>query len=119
MDVVNLSQKFEGVKEYWDPKIIAKINNYEVKIAKITGSFMDHSHSNSDELFYVLKGEIKIEFTGKEVALKAGEMLVVPKGTVHKPVVPKGEAEIMMIELSGTVNTGDAGGDRTVEAQWI
>lgn len=86
---------------------MAAVNNHEVKVAKIKGAFIWHSHPNSDELFYILNGEITLEIeNAPTVQLQKGDIFVVPKGVRHKPVANE-EAEILMMEMEGTLNTGD------------
>ncbi len=116
---INFQEKFNKFSEYWSPKIIAQMNDYHFKIAKIQGEFVWHSHPETDEVFIVIQGEMQIAFRGGISLLKEGEMLVVPKGVEHKPVAEE-ECHILMIEPAGTVNTGDAGGEHTIEeAEWI
>ncbi|KAF5963211.1 cupin 2 conserved barrel protein [Fusarium bulbicola] len=92
--------------EKWSPRLIASVNDHHVKVAKIDGSFIWHSHSDSEELFYLLSGKLTMEIQGEEpVVVKEGDMYVVPKGVTHKPVAEN--AVIMMVEREGTVNTGD------------
>ncbi|KZW02491.1 hypothetical protein EXIGLDRAFT_458678 [Exidia glandulosa HHB12029] len=84
-----------------------------MKVARLEGSFMMHAHHDTDELFYVLKGTLRIELEGaeqKEVVLNPGDVFVVPRGMRHKPIVDEGVAEIMLLEKAGVVNTGDAEG---------
>lgn len=116
---INLAEKFRKFTDHWSPKIIARMNDYHVKLGKIQEEFIWHSHDNTDELFLVLEGEMKIELREGSVKLKAGEMFVVPKGAEHKPSAEK-ECHILMVELAGTRNTGSAGGERTTEDNvWI
>lgn len=100
--------------ETWSPRLVAAINDHHVKVAKIDGPFIWHAHPNSDELFYVLAGELRMEIEGQDaVAMKEGDMFVVPRGARHRPVGEK--ATIMMVEHESTVNTGDQiGSERTV-----
>lgn len=100
--------------ETWSPRLVAAINDHHVKVAKIDGPFIWHAHPNSDELFYVLAGELRMEIEGQDaVAMKEGDMFVVPRGVRHRPVGEK--ATIMMVEHESTVNTGDQiGSERTV-----
>lgn len=90
------------------------MNDSNVKIAKLLGEFIWHAHPDSDELFLVVSGAIRMELRDQSVELGEGDVFVVPKGVEHRPVA-ESEASVLMIELKGTVNTGDAGGDRTVE----
>ena len=116
---INFTEKFSLFTEHWSPKIIAQMNDYHFKIAKIQGAFVWHSHPETDETFIVMQGKMKIEFPDGAITLKAGEMCVVPKGVEHKPIAEE-ECHILLIEPSGTVNTGNAGGEMTVETTaWI
>ena len=116
---INFAEKFNSFSEQWSPKIIAQMNDYHFKIAKIQGEFVWHSHSETDETFIVIHGEMQIQFQEGAVTLKAGEMFIVPKGMEHKPIAEE-ECHILMVELAGTINTGDAGGQMTIEeTAWI
>jgi mannose-6-phosphate isomerase-like protein (cupin superfamily) len=95
------------------------LNDYHLKIAKIQGEFVWHSHPETDELFLVVDGELNIHLRDGLLQLKPGELCVIPKGVEHKPSAG-GECQILMVEPAGTLNTGDAGGDRTIdENAWI
>lgn len=116
---VNLQKKFEIISEFWEPKIIAQMNDYHLKLAKISGDFVWHSHSETDEVFMVLEGKMSIEFRDGEVTLKNSNIFVVPKGVEHRPHSDE-ECKIMLIEPKDTINTGDAGGEMTAENDiWI
>jgi mannose-6-phosphate isomerase-like protein (cupin superfamily) len=116
---INLEEKLDKFSEHWSPKIIAQMNNYHFKLVKFQGDFVWHSHADTDEVFIALDGEMSIEFRDGKVALKAGEMFVVPRGVEHKPFA-KEECKIMLVEPAGTINTGDAGGELTTEENvWI
>ncbi len=116
---INFKQKFTLFSEQWSPKIVAQMNDYQFKLAKIQGEFVWHSHPETDEAFIVVSGEMVIALRDGEVSLKEGEMYVVPKGVEHKPNAEQ-ECQILLVEPSGTVNTGDAGGERTEEKlEWI
>ena len=106
-DKINLKEKLSKFSEHWSPRIIAEMNDYQFKLVKIKGDFVWHNHDNTDEVFIVLEGEMKIEFKDKTVDLKEGEIFVVPKGVEHKPYAEK-ECKIMLVEPKGVVNTGDA-----------
>ena len=119
MKAINLADKFSLFSEQWSPKIIAEMNDYHFKLAKIQGDFVWHTHHDTDEVFLVIDGRMDIEFQDGSVALQAGELLVVPKGVAHKPFAQE-ECLIMLVEPAGTVNTGDAGGERTAQDDvWI
>ncbi len=116
---INLNEKLTRFSERWSPKIIAQMNNYHFKLAKVAGEFVWHQHPETDEVFLILDGELTIEFRDGAVHLQAGEMYVVPKGVAHKPVAAS-ECSIMLIEPAGTINTGDVGGERTAASDvWI
>ncbi len=119
LDVVTLAEKFATFSEHWQPRIVGQVNDLHIKIAKIEGEFVWHSHADTDEFFLVHKGSFVMEYRDRKVALKAGDIHVVPKGVEHRPVAAE-ECEIVMIEPAGTLNTGDAGGERTVaEPEWV
>lgn len=104
---INLVQKLALITEQWRPRIVARMNDYDLRLAKIEGDFVWHSHPDTDEVFIVVQGELRIDFRDGDVRLGAGEMYVVPRGVEHKPFAAA-ECAILLIEPSGTVNTGDA-----------
>lgn len=119
VEKVNLAQKFSLFHELWTPKVIGEVNGQHMKLARIKGEFVWHAHEDADELFLLVEGSLKILIPDGEVVLSPGELVVIPKGMQHKPVAEE-EALIMMIEPVGTVNTGDAPGERTVaELEYI
>ena len=104
---INLQEKLTKFSEHWSPKIIAQMNNYHFKLAKVQGEFVWHDHPDTDEVFVVVHGELDILFRDGKVSLSEGEMFVVPKGVEHKPVAEQ-ECHILLIEPAGLVNTGNA-----------
>ncbi|MCP3755882.1 cupin domain-containing protein [Streptomyces sp. TBY4] len=112
--VVNIAEKLAGFTEQWAPRRIARINDYEVKIAKIQGEFVWHTHEDTDELFLVVSGTLTLRLRTGDVVLNPGEIYVVPRGVEHCPQAD-GETAILLFEPSGTANTGEQGGDRTRE----
>ena len=86
MDPVNLAAKFAEFSEHWSPKIVGRVDDYDVKIVKLEGEFVWHKHDDEDELFLVIDGVMSIEMRDETVDLKAGEMFVVPRGVEHKPM---------------------------------
>ena len=117
--VINFEEKLAKITEQWSPKIVAQLNDYHLKLVKLQGDFVWHSHPDTDEAFLVLKGELTIDFRDGSAKLGRGELLVVPQGVEHKPRA-EGECHVMLIEPAGTLNTGDAGGDWTVEnPDWL
>jgi mannose-6-phosphate isomerase-like protein (cupin superfamily) len=116
---INLEDKLSKFSEQWQPKIIAQMNDYHFKIAKVQGEFIWHDHPETDEVFIVLKGTLQLQLRDGIVVLNEGEMYVVPKGVEHKPVA-ESECHILLIEPAGTVNTGDVVSDRTAANDvWI
>lgn len=116
---INLIDKFSKFSEHWSPKVVAEMNDYQFKLAKIKGDFVWHDHKDTDEVFMVVEGSMRIDFRDGKVELKQGELFVVPKGVEHKPFA-ENECKIMLIEPRGVTNTGDEGGDRTAEGNvWV
>lgn len=105
---VNLEQQFARFQEHWSPKIVAGLNDYDVKLVKILGEFVWHQHDETDELFLVTAGRLRIRLEGQEdVVLGPGELVVVPRGVRHCPVADE-ETRLVLLEPRGTANTGDA-----------
>jgi mannose-6-phosphate isomerase-like protein (cupin superfamily) len=118
-EAINFNEKLSKFSEHWKPKIIAQMNNYHFKVVKLRGEFVWHKHDDTDEVFIVLDGEMSIAFKDGSVLLKSGEMFVVPKGKEHKPIA-EDECKVMLVEPTGTINTGDAGGEMTADNNvWI
>ena len=116
---VNLAEKFALFSEHWTPKIIAELNDYQIKIVKVKGDFVWHDHSDTDEFFFVIEGTLFIEFENKTMELNTGELYVVPKGVQHRPYALE-ECKVMLIEPRGVVNTGDAESNLTASNDvWI
>jgi mannose-6-phosphate isomerase-like protein (cupin superfamily) len=105
--VINLGEKFGSFADHWNPRIVGGYNGNELRVAKLQGDFTWHSHAETDELFFVVKGEIGIEFRDGVRRLSAGEMIVVPRGTEHRPFA-ESEAEVLLIDREGEPNTGGA-----------
>jgi mannose-6-phosphate isomerase-like protein (cupin superfamily) len=116
---IDLAGKFARFSEHWSPRIVARMNDYHFKLVKIQGEFVWHSHAETDEVFIVLDGAMTIHFRDGAVALRAGEMFVVPKGVEHKPSAA-GECRVMVVEPAGTINTGDHPGALTAPDEvWV
>jgi len=116
---IRLAEKVDRLSEQWQPHVVAEMNDYQFKVVRIEGDFVWHSHSDTDETFIVLDGELRIDFRDGDVTLGAGEMVVVPKGVEHKPFAAR-EVKLLLIEPRGVVNTGDEGGERTAQNDvWI
>jgi mannose-6-phosphate isomerase-like protein (cupin superfamily) len=119
MKKINLEDKLSKFSEHWSPKVIAEMNDYQFKLVKIEGEFVWHDHPDTDEVFIVIEGTMKIEFEDQTIELNEGEMLVVPKGVRHKPY-SEAECKVMLVEPRGVVNTGDAEGNLTApNDDWI
>jgi len=109
---IDLDEKFALFSEHWSPKVVARLNDYEIKLVRIKGEFVWHTHEDTDELFLVFDGKLTIQLRDGDVVLGPGEMYVVPRGVQHCPLAA-GEVRAMLIEPTGVVNTGDAGGPLT------
>ena len=119
MPSINFKEKLAKFSDHWSPRVIAELNDYQFKLAKIQGDFIWHSHPETDEAFIVLEGSLVIEFRDGRVELSPGEMFVVPRGVEHKPIAEH-ECSLLLVEPKGTLNTGDAGGERTAAQElWI
>ena len=119
MKKINLKSKFNKFNDLWSPKVIAEMNDYQFKLVKIKNDFVWHKHHDTDEVFIVVEGTIHIEFEDKTIEVNEGEMIVVPKGTKHKPYARE-EAKIMLVEPSGVINTGDNQGHLTApNDEWV
>ncbi|MFT7484276.1 MAG: mannose-6-phosphate isomerase-like protein (cupin superfamily) [Candidatus Paceibacteria bacterium] len=119
MKKINLPEKLALFDETWSPKIIGALNGQEVKLARLKGEFVWHSHAEEDELFLVLEGELTMQFRDREVHLSQGDMLIVPRGVEHNPVAPTG-ASVMLFEPATTAHTGEVVHERTVtDKNWI
>ena len=106
-DKVNLAEKLGSFSDHWAPRIVARYNDHEVRLVKVDGEFTWHQHEDTDELFLILEGELDIEFRDQTVTLHPGELIVVPRGTEHRPVARRGEVKLLLIEPAGTPNTGN------------
>lgn len=118
-EAINIRQKLSLFDEQWAPKVVAEMNDYQFKVVKLEGDFVWHDHPETDETFFVIEGELRIDFRDGHVRLSEGEMFVVPKGVEHKPFAEK-EVKLMLIEPCGVLNTGHEGGERTAQNDvWI
>ena len=113
MHKINLAEKFALFSDHWSPRIVGELNGQQVKLAKFQGEVVWHHHEHEDELFLVIRGAFRMEFRDRSVELQAGEFLIVPRGVEHRPVADH-EVEVLLFEPASTVNTGNAGGERTV-----
>ncbi|MCB9701017.1 MAG: cupin domain-containing protein [Myxococcales bacterium] len=111
--VVSLEGSLAAFEGLWQPRIVGELNGQHVKVAKLRGEFVWHRHVDADELFLVLRGVLRIELRERALTLRAGEMVIIPRGVEHRPVADE-EVHVLLFEPAGTLNTGDAGGPRTV-----
>ena len=109
---IDLAEKLSSFADHWSPKVVARLNDYEIKVVKVQGEFVWHTHDDTDELFLVLTGRLTIKLRTGDVEIGPGQLYVVPAGVEHCPVTD-GEVEAILIEPAGVVNTGDAGGPLT------
>ncbi len=113
MDKVNVAEKLSRITEHFHPYLIAELNGQEIKAVKALGEFVWHDHQDADELFFIINGNLRIEFRDGQVNLGPGEMLVIPRGVEHRPVAEE-EVELLLFEPKGTVNTGNVQSTFTV-----
>ncbi|MCP9201010.1 cupin domain-containing protein [Gramella sp. GC03-9] len=105
MEKVNIAEKFEKFSDHWNPRIVGELNGQQVKLSRLKGEFVWHSHEHEDELFWVVKGSLKIDFRDRTVVLNENEFLVVPRGVEHKPIAEE-EVLVMLFEPASTLHTG-------------
>ena len=116
MQKVNLSDKLAQFQEFWSPRSVGALNDFHLKLVKLKGEFVWHSHEVEDELFLVLTGRLRMQFRDREVAVEPGEFIIVPHQTEHCPVADD-EVHVLLLEPASTSNTGTAGGERTREIE--
>jgi mannose-6-phosphate isomerase-like protein (cupin superfamily) len=110
--------KFNLFQQHWSPRIVGELNDSYVKLAKLKGEFVWHKHENEDELFLVVKGQLQIKLRDRDLWIKEGEFVIIPKGVEHCLVAAE-EVQVMLLEPKSTLNTGDQQNERTVEAKWL
>ena len=113
-DRINLAEKIALLPGSYQPGLIGFMNDYKLLVVKVDGEFVWHKHDDTDDFFLVLSGKLTIQLRDRDVVLGPGELFVVPKGVEHCPKAEE-ETHVLLIEPRDTVNTGDAGGDKTVE----
>lgn len=117
-DAVDLAGVLSTFDEPWSPRTVARLNDYDVRVVKTKGEFTRHSHPETDEFFLVLRGSLTIRMDDGDITLGPGQMYVVPRGVRHQPVSAQG-ADVVLIEPSATVNTGDTPSDLTAQRRLI
>jgi mannose-6-phosphate isomerase-like protein (cupin superfamily) len=119
MEKINLAQKFSLFQDHWKPRIAGELNGQYIKLVKVKGEFVWHSHENEDELFLVVKGRLLIKLRDQDIQLEEGELVVIPRGVEHMPVAEE-EVHMLLLEPKSTLNTGDVQNERTVtDEEWI
>ncbi len=119
LQVLNLQDKLNLFQDQWSPRVISEFNDNQLKLTKLQGDFIWHSHAEADEVFFVIAGEFSMDFRDRTVTVRTGELLVVPRNVEHKPRAER-ECHVLLIEPRGIVNTGSAGGERTAPDNiWI
>ena len=114
-DKLNLESAFARIDEHWSPRLAAELNGQHVRLAKLQGEFVWHAHDGEDELFWVVRGSLRLELRDRSVTLEPGELFVVPRGVEHKPVADD-ECWVVLFEPAETVNTGNVRNERTRDA---
>ena len=105
-DKVNLAEKLAQLSDYWAPRTVARLNEYDIMVVKVQGEFVWHKHDETDDFFLVLDGRLTVRLRDREVTLGPGELFVVPRGVEHQPFAAE-EVHLLLIEPAGTPNTGD------------
>jgi mannose-6-phosphate isomerase-like protein (cupin superfamily) len=103
---INLAAKLELFSDHWSPRTVAQFNGHDIMVVKVRGEFVWHSHPDTDDFFLVLKGSLTVRLRDGDVVLRPGELFIVPRGVEHQPVAAE-EVELLLIEPTGTPNTGD------------
>jgi mannose-6-phosphate isomerase-like protein (cupin superfamily) len=113
METVNLAETFSKFQDYWKPRLLGRVNDFNVKAVKLKGEFLWHHHEKEDELFLVVKGTLRMKFRDHETVVREGEFVIVPHGVEHLPVADE-EVHIILFEPETTLNTGNISNERTV-----
>ena len=114
MKKINIKNKLDQINDHWNPRIAAELNGQQIRLVKIKGDFAFHQHENDDEMFLVIKGDLKLDFKDKIVNVHEGEFIVVPKGTIHRPIAEE-EVHLMMFVSAINTNTGDITNEKTLD----
>jgi mannose-6-phosphate isomerase-like protein (cupin superfamily) len=118
IEPIDVADKFALFSEHWHPKIVGELNDCYVKLARLKGQFVWHTHAREDELFLVVRGRLKIRLRDKDLELAEGQFVIIPRGVEHLPVAEE-EVQVLLLEPRSTINTGDRQSERTVAAEWI
>ena len=112
---VNIKEKLSLINDLWKPRIVGELNNQQIRLVKIKGEFVLHTHDNEDELFLVIKGFLKIEYEDKLIELNEGEFLIIPRGIKHRPIADQ-EVHLLLFEPATILNTGDVRNELTLDS---
>jgi len=112
IEKINIQEKLDLFSDFWNPRIIGELNDQFVKLVKLKGEFVWHKHVNEDEMFFVVDGQLKIEFRDKTISIGKNEFIIIPKGIEHKPIADE-EVSVMLFEPAATLNTGNTQNDFT------
>lgn len=107
-DKVSVVEKLESFADHWSPRTIATFNGHDIMVVRVEGEFIWHSHPDTDDFFLVLDGELDLELRDRTITLGPGDLYIVQKGDEHRPIARRGEVKLLLIEPSGTPNTGNA-----------
>lgn len=118
MKVINVAERFSKFSDHWSPKIVGELNGQHVKLAKLKGEFVWHAHEHEDELFLVVRGELRIELETELLTLHEGELVIIPRGVRHRPIAQE-EVQVMLFEPKSTVSTGEVSDPRTTQGEWL
>ncbi|MDD1980616.1 cupin domain-containing protein [Pseudomonas asiatica] len=116
VDSINLQHELDTLTGYWKPKVIGRVNNHLIKVAKLKGAFVWHAHEHEDEMFTVVSGTLRIELESRTIVLNAGEFCVIPKQMRHRPIAEE-ECAVMLIETDTTLHTGAETSSLTVSIE--
>lgn len=116
MKKVNIYKKLDQIHDFWNPRVAAELNGQQIRLVKILGDFAFHKHESEDEMFFVIKGKLKLDFKEKIEEINEGEFFVVPKGIVHRPIAEK-EVHLMMFTAAENINTGDIKNEMTLDTK--
>jgi mannose-6-phosphate isomerase-like protein (cupin superfamily) len=108
-EILNVQSVLEALAELWSPRVVAAVNDYDVKVASVAGEFTEHVHDDTDEFFLVLAGRLRLDLPDRTVELGPSDIFTVPRGVRHRPSADEG-TRILMFEPRGTSNTGDGSG---------
>ena len=112
-EVINISDKLASFSEHWSPRIVGQVNDCEIKLVRLKGEFVWHSHECEDEMFLVVRGSLRMLLRDRELVVNEGEFVIIPRGVEHCPVADE-EVHVMLFEPAGTLNTGNVDNERTV-----